>query len=655
MFIDQLTMKNFGIVKDLTIDCKDRTVFIVGANGSGKSTVLEAISLCLTGKFDKDIPISDYVGPYNNDFEISLTTKDYKITRSCKSGKIVFNDGRTFNKITSVYPNLPFDPVLAYNLTYIKQGEMDIAFGDSKLVDKLLNMIFDFSRITNGYKAITSKLTQVMDTEKTKESVISSLSVPDINVADIEQKMMELTKSLQGSEIDKSYVSAQETLLKSFLDLKSKYEKFNVMKSELRTIDKPLMSMEDASIKFQNFQRMTNEVNKLTDLELEIKNIESIKDSFVIMSSLIDFSKIDRSLVNTEYTNEFLATCSNNRELIKRLLTTSEFVTQEQATELMNFIITNGKIDSDRIMFAKTEYTRCAENLKPIQRLITQYSLLSYSDSMEILTNHINTLLNDKSSEWKETKSNIEKLESHCLNEKEFKIIQEQNIEYSKYESMLSMLTKELNSVLAEGERIRSRIEVNSSQLEELKKQITDRSYAEILLKNYTDTLTAYSTSIASLNKIKKELEESFRVKTSLSEAKAVFAKLPTSIRKVILNPIEHIINSEFDKAFAFSNLGKVSIDWEHIDISIGNLKFAALSGAQKCGLAMMLRMAILKRLDSFIPIMLWDEPTNSMDGVRILQLKQFISRLSHSMQLFVCTHNMDIVDPTTGIVVSMS
>ena len=53
--IKTIKLHNFGKIKDLEIDCTNKNVYIVGQNGSGKTTILQAISLALTGKVAKGL------------------------------------------------------------------------------------------------------------------------------------------------------------------------------------------------------------------------------------------------------------------------------------------------------------------------------------------------------------------------------------------------------------------------------------------------------------------------------------------------------------------------------------------------------------------------------------------------------------------------
>jgi len=137
-----------------------------------------------------------------------------------------------------------------------------------------------------------------------------------------------------------------------------------------------------------------------------------------------------------------------------------------------------------------------------------------------------------------------------------------------------------------------------------------------------------------------------------LSKLKTYFKQLPIVIRHVLFEPIQEIINNDFFDIFSFSNLGKITIDWDKVELRIGDLTYDQLSGAQRCTLALTLRLALLKRLGMHMPLMLIDEPTNHLDSKRISDLVKYFTLLHRQTQMFVATHNVDIIPDLDTIVI---
>ena len=97
-----ISYKNFlstGNVENKILLDKSRTTLIMGKNGDGKSTILDAITFCLFGKSFRDIKLGQLVNSINGKqllvtCEFLIGTKSYKIIRGIKPGifEIYCND-----------------------------------------------------------------------------------------------------------------------------------------------------------------------------------------------------------------------------------------------------------------------------------------------------------------------------------------------------------------------------------------------------------------------------------------------------------------------------------------------------------------------------------------------------------------------------------
>jgi DNA repair exonuclease SbcCD ATPase subunit len=651
LFIEELEIFDFGNITHIKIECAQKSVFIVGENGSGKSNILEALSLCLTGKVAKGLTISQYIRQGMKDFKVIVKTKDYTITRTSKTGQIEFKDGRKFTKMTDVYNNLPFDPALAFNLTYIKQGDMNLFFSDTKMLDKLLSMIFDFTKISEGYKLVHTKLQQETEELKRMDAILSSSQAQsNIDVKSIEEQIIQLESTL-ASSIDKDFVYEQEKLHNMFIQLKSNYTKFTQMLETLIPVDKPSLSTQDALVKYKS----TMECSKLQDQMLEATNKINTVNVLLIecVPHILELAKIDLNLVNQTYSVDLLAECAKKREYIVKLLTTEAHTTSNKIDAIFEFIKKYGHINAESILNEKLKYTNVMKVLDSNMKSIRDFNVLQHAESEDTLKTYLSSLLTEYTNQKQEWLDKYYVLKRDTISEEEFKLISEQNVEYTKYSNMLQNINMEIDKIKIEGKKLKDQLKVTDKELEQMKFTVSDNERVKQLIKSNKDLLDTQTQIMDMITKVSTTYDKSKTVQERLANVKEILYRLPTKLRMVILNPIEQIVNSEFTKSFSFAALEPISINWEDMEISSGSLSFAALSGAQKCIVGMMLRMSILQRLDSFIPILLWDEPTNFMDDQRILQLKAFISKLSHTVQLFICTHNLDIVDPTTGVVVS--
>jgi len=101
MILDKLTLKNFKRYRDQEFTFKDGITAIVGSNGSGKSTIMEAIVFALYGisgsGIDAEYVVSAGAGPKEKcEVRLSFQTggEDYTIVRSFRKGQSTHHDAQ---------------------------------------------------------------------------------------------------------------------------------------------------------------------------------------------------------------------------------------------------------------------------------------------------------------------------------------------------------------------------------------------------------------------------------------------------------------------------------------------------------------------------------------------------------------------------------
>ncbi len=653
--INNLYIENFGPIKELEIDCKDKNVFIIGENGSGKTHVLQAISLALSGKVAKNIKIGDFVGPHGKDFLIKLEMKDgTKIERQKSKAKLILKDGKTFDKVSTVYSYVPFDPDLFFNLSYVKQGQVaDFFEGDKNLMDKLVNLIIDMKKIDNGYTIITKTLNSKLKEIETLES--TKMEKPDIDKDTLIQEIKSLESKLNN--IDYQELQEQERLHETLDRLI--YSKNNIEQDLQNMVEKeqPSISILEAKEYLEN-NKLYNENKKIEkEYETKLNNIIDFKENG--LDAFKKLLSIDIKLAKSNFTESELEEISNKRHTIMDYFTTEKHVSDKsEVDDLVDFIKSKWNIDSDTILETKKIYNKYSSILK--EKKDVWSDPVMYLQGHKADVNNVDELLNryifEVTTELKKIQNNLQKLsEKPKIDTDEFSKISSEWTAYEAYITTKKNNEENLEKTKKEIEKIRNKIKYTKEDIQELKTMASQNQMIKQTINDKKKLIKMYEEwERQEENKI-KQLQKMYKERDHLAELKECLKILPSGIRHILFTPIADIVNDDFFEIFSFSNLGEISIDWEKVQLNIGDMSYDQISGAQRCTLALSLRLALLKRMGGFVPLMLIDEPTNHLDNKRIFDLKKYFQLIQKQTQIFVSTHNIDIIPSINSVTININ
>lgn len=266
--INSLHIRNFKQYKDQSFHFSDKITVIIGPNGVGKSTILEAIEFVLFGKVKrKERYIKDIATLINRDedrasvelyFTSPINNKSYAIKRTInrhgktrttaslrnEDGKIISAKVKEINsKMKSI---LGIDEKMFSSLYYVRQGEitqMTVATPKErtelilksiglnsylKYANKANSKIRELRKTVNEEKDLLKKAKFAIDLLPDMELILKSKRIVNELLSNIKEgqivyKIKELSRNLD--EINRSIISAKNQFdLKS---LQTKIEKLN--------------------------------------------------------------------------------------------------------------------------------------------------------------------------------------------------------------------------------------------------------------------------------------------------------------------------------------------------------------------------------------------------------------------------------------------
>jgi len=650
--IKHVSIDNFGPIRHVDIECDKKDVFIIGPNGTGKSHILQAISLALTGKTSRDVTNDKLIGPYGSDFYVKLILDDGSIIeRTVKGATLTLPDGRIYKKVVEVYEHLPFDPLLLFNVCFVKQGKIAEFFeGDTgkNVMSKLASLLIDVNRITEGYKALTARITASKKNMDSITSVLNDFPTDiDEQLERLQYEIKELKAKFPKTEVTQQEIDEQLLYHKNVNNATAQLSSYESQLRMLTPINKP-------SGDLVSLQKARRAYLESLDVEKQIKTETEVLNHFVDSQAQLPYIEkffgIDLDLARLEIDESFLASVTDNRKKIRTYMTTTEFTTETDALNLLQFWKKNGHIDSNSILKAKAAVQEVGVHLSPFKDVLQKLRGLGATSE------NVASLLNKCIEEQRNKINNLKRQlnpDIVVVSDEEIASLSSAYANYNNYVKTKQQLEMEIQKRQSYIVNEKTKIKYTEQQLQDFllaanaAKTIMEAiNSKENQIKMLKDMIVRKSTYTQQLNNIVEDIE-------SMELWKNILKDMPVRMRKALFHPVAYHLNKDFHDLFSFIGLGKIEIDWDNMDISIGDKLFQQLSGAQHIALGLSIRLALLKSLGQFVPIMLIDEPTQFMDDIRKNDVKLFLEYLSKYTQMFTCTHDSNIITVQDSVVIN--
>ena len=428
MIINSLTLDNFKSHKNTKINFEDNISLILGNNGAGKSSILEAISYSLFKEIDgtldnqirKTTEEEDLVKQMSVTIEFEHGGVKYKLKRGRK-GKQSFAELRFLendryvlkctgdkNVTKDVESILELDLKSFMNAVYIKQGDItDLidkkAAEKKELISKLLN-IDSFEKAWNEIRELQkvyenkieindALLKDKENIEKDNEEIQLKIDENKKSSNTLKIEKEDLEKTVQKEEMDVTKLQSDKTKYESLIDKKSIItnilEKSNKDKDEnenkLKIIEKnektiSILEKETQKLPYlEELIEIKSEINKNNeDIEnlnneiSEINNNTKIKEETqeahenieVINKQLKELNE-NKNIINQEYT-EYKSIEAQIEEKNTRLLDIKEKIqsASEHATELFNEYFNSPESIETKIIIEKEKTENEIEQIR---------------------------------------------------------------------------------------------------------------------------------------------------------------------------------------------------------------------------------------------------------------------------------------------------
>ena len=568
MIIKKVQLENYRSHSNITVEFTKGVNLILGKNGRGKTSILEAISTVIFNTKDRS-------GKETGKSYIKFGEKSSKVDID-----FIANDGREYNLKTEFFKTKPKKQTLKdiigseydgdiqekleelcgikkgfeetyENIVIAKQNEFINIFKDSGTTrEKTFNKIFN----TQIYKEMyDSFLKEAIDKYKSeKENLDSKISSLKENMEDKEQ----ITNFLkEEKEIEKNLQDKFKNINVVSKNLENEIKEYEITEIELNNLIKNIKDEESKIKKYLNIlkeniieakqaKKAKIIVKETEKYYLEYLNIENrLKDLRENLDNLLEEQKL-----NTQYQNNIEKLELFNKNLKVDISNLEENISKNsEKKENLESEISNLKIKEENLDLKLKKYINLLDELEKLENFKDKKleDKLKKTTEIDILKKELvskNDLFKTISIEELEKKlSNFQELE------KELKLLEEQKIIFETEIKTLKKSSKELSDKICPflNEKCKnledkeaedyfsSKISIKTEDLENLKKNIEEKTQILVEKEVFEDKKKQYFE----LEKSIKDLELSLKnEEINLKEIELDIKNLDMNIQKLIEN-----------------------------------------------------------------------------------------------------------------------
>ncbi|MCD6484787.1 MAG: AAA family ATPase [Candidatus Odinarchaeota archaeon] len=512
MIITRLKLRDFLSHADTELEFNQGTTVIVGVNGAGKSSILDAVGFALF-RHKRGKKLDDLIRKGCNSLSVELdfivNGRKYRIIRTRRrdgnsdavlkeitEGKvttIVRRPSEVDKELTKI---LNMDSDLFLNAIYVKQGEIAKLLDQDpaerkKLVGRLLQ-IEEFNKVWIQFKDIIShfeiEVAELRGEVGRLNKVMDDLKAQEREATETQNKLKKIEKTYQQVKQQRDKLrdlyKVQEEKKIKFTRLNSEYERYSSqtddLKKEIKTLYQKVSEIEEAEKKLKEIKNIAMQFDFL-------ERAHNIYTELLLLKK--DFDAINSK--RKEIT-EHEQTIRNYEESFKRFNLIEEELT---------------KIKDERNDLA-VKYKTLKEKMKEIQQLQKD-------------VDNLTAILNKKSEKLNALgiaggiETQIEKgiVKKNTL-KKELSLKNEQLAKLKQQIGSITGVLKELNDMMEKIKASKNRCPVCGSKLTDShKEQILNNYYEKIeknnnKLRKLQENIDSIKEEIDSSEKLLKELEE---------------------------------------------------------------------------------------------------------------------------------------------------
>ncbi|NPA62548.1 MAG: SMC family ATPase [Methanococci archaeon] len=597
MIIKEIKMNNFKSHANSKITFDKGIVAIIGENGSGKSSIFEAVFFALFG-VDSNFKYENIISKNRKSVRVELDFEvrgdNYKIIREYdnggkaklyKNGKLYASSISAVNK--TVNEILGIDKNLFLNSIYIKQGEIAkfLMLKPSERMETIAKLLgideFEkcYQKMGEILKEYKSKLERLEGELSNKESFEQELRDMEKKLQEkidelskINETIKKIGKELKDAEDELSNIEKKKLQYEKFISkleerktaLELNKQKLNTLKYDFNIITEAMKFLEDHKAEYEKY---TSVVNRIEEIENKLKDLKESYENYVRLANKKDILEEDikklEEFINRsdykgdlKYIEEEIDKIRNNIEKIEHI--------KDLIEELRTIYSEIEKIERYKKIKKEFEpyykrYLELEKKYEELEKLNVEYAKLSQERSL--VEENLKKLKIDVEKLSKEINSiDIKKVEESLKSIKEMKKmlekLQKDKIELNKKIGELNSEISQLRKILIELEKVEGKCPLCKTPIDEKKKMELINQHKLKLseklkeLDNIEHRINEINNEIEKLTKGIEKEEQLNNIKTIYLEKRKQLEKLTEKLKeqeKYLLQIEKRIENYKID------------------------------------------------------------------------------------------------------------
>lgn len=664
----KLKLKHIGKLDTKIFDLKQGVTTVLGENGMGKSTLVNALYLALTGETIDGSVLEDKVTWDHDTGSVTLETEQWTVTRTIgKKSSVLLTDNTDLrltkkaevNDYIFKYYNISSADILKEVYFAAQYRAIDILeTTPAKRLDMLAS-VFGFSKYDRAQKRIYQQLAQIPEVSVNKELITSI----ENQLSDIDKQIAEVGASVEASKKNLDAIPDEQSLIEKMnaqteddvQELKEAQDTLNKTLDNVYTAFKELsaynLDMSKLESRVGEYRQYIETVDALNVLK---KDMEEIQKDMPTATERIRELK-EQSLSERADLQMQLKQLQERKDMLKDgLCPLSKTPPCSGLLKLADPDILNTQIQE-----LTNNLSTLEEDLKGLAAMETA-SVQAYKRYCE----------NDaKQAQLKNWLSQHKELENNNPSTEELK-------EVDDYLSKKPEIEKDLKDLEVKNQDLRNSLAVCEAKLKDIK--VVSKEEQELAKKQYSERLgllQAIAAHEADLKHLNDRKDDSTRLletlKADLDKADDINFKrqvlaatrqvlsrdyLPRLMMESIVQQLNnHLLY--YINLFGFKYNCKVMTDGDFLFLNEADkwVSTKHLSGGQKYLVAIMLKLASAATIRTSFPFYVLDEPTTGLD----YQNRQLLADLFKDMEaklkplyLVIPTHDSEVAEVATNKII---